>query len=84
MTKRIPIEQQANVPGGLMSLDPGTIPGQRPPNYGKQTYSRLAYGISPIMQALPDLKAFNALPPDVRSRLSAEHAINLINSRDED
>lgn len=41
MTKRIPIEEQANVPGGLMSLDPGTIPGQRPPNFGKQHYSRL-------------------------------------------
>ncbi len=37
----IPIEEQANVPGGLMSLDPGTVPGQRPPNFGKQEYSRL-------------------------------------------
>jgi hypothetical protein len=37
----IPISEQANVPGGLMSLDPGTVPGQRPPNFGKQEYSRL-------------------------------------------
>jgi hypothetical protein len=42
MSKPIPPEEQANVPGGLMSLDPGTVPGKRPPNFGKQDYSRLA------------------------------------------
>lgn len=38
----IPISEQANVPGGLLSLDPGTVPGKRPPNFGKKDYSRLA------------------------------------------
>jgi len=39
--KRIPIEEQANVPGGLLSLEPGTVPGKRPPSFGKRDYSRL-------------------------------------------
>lgn len=51
MTKRaerIPTSEQANVPGGLMSLDPGTVPGKRPPGFGRKTYARLpdADGIS--------------------------------------
>jgi hypothetical protein len=37
----IPVEDQANVPGGLMSLDPGTVPGKRPPQFGIKHYSRL-------------------------------------------
>lgn len=44
MTKRaqrIPISEQANVPGGLMSLDPGTVPGKRPPGFGRKSYERL-------------------------------------------
>lgn len=41
MSKRIPIEEQANVSGGLMSLDPGTVPGKRPPNFGQKEYLRL-------------------------------------------
>jgi hypothetical protein len=41
MSDDIPISEQANVPGGLMSLDPGTVPGKRPPNFGKQEYSCL-------------------------------------------
>lgn len=39
--EQIPVEEQANVPGGLMSLDPGTVPGQRPPHFGKKHYPRL-------------------------------------------
>lgn len=37
----IPISEQANVPGGLLSIDPGTVPGKRPPNFGKKEYSQL-------------------------------------------
>lgn len=41
MSKHIPIEEQANVPGGLASFDLGTVPGQPPPNFGRHKYSRL-------------------------------------------
>jgi hypothetical protein len=41
--KSIPINEQANVPGGLMSFDLGTVPGKRPPNFGKQHYQRLDF-----------------------------------------
>lgn len=41
MSDEIPIAEQANVPGGLMSFDPGTVPGKRPPSFGKQEYTRL-------------------------------------------
>lgn len=37
----IPISEQANVPGGLMSLDAGTVPGKRPPGFGRKIYTRL-------------------------------------------
>lgn len=42
----IPVAEQANVPGGLLSLDPGTVPGQRPPGFGIKTYERLGPDIS--------------------------------------
>jgi hypothetical protein len=48
MADEIPISEQANVAGGLMSFDPGTVPGKRPPQFGSKEYLRPELEIADI------------------------------------